>query len=158
MRYDPAPLSSLREFSCLKKFESNMLSWSDILFTQFEWESEENRLWEQDLINNVPLENNTDWLCDRLPPSLETLLIHRLDASLKGDIWDPRQLHHLVRNRHETLPNLKYIGFVRTWRPLTDHDAIVLPLLVQNANVNDDGFHFDIITRKDYERTYKRVF
>jgi hypothetical protein len=158
MNYDPVPLSSLREFSCLKRFDGNMGNWSDILLPRFGLESEKNRLWEQDLMDKVPLKNNTDKLCDRLPPSLETLLIHRVDTSEKGEIWDPRQLHHLVRNRHETLPNLKHIGFVSTGLPLTDHDIIVIPPLVQYANNNDDGFHVDIITPKDYERTYQIVF
>jgi hypothetical protein len=154
---DLEPLPSLRAFTQLRKLDTTMLTLSDIFLGPDDddaWEAFETRLEKC-----VPLDGTAEKLRDRLPLSIEHLVLHCPDYPARGE-WDYRQLTDVVSQGRELLPNLKLIEVVDCGR---DWSVNLYPRLKQllsqiSARNQEESIYFDFLTQERYLTINHTVF
>lgn len=148
---------SLREFTALKSFNTNIGTWGDLLFAPAELDNHDmpDRLYE---LNITLLNDDDEKLIDRLPPDLTSRVIQQLEFMVGHEAWDFRQLEHLIAKRHERLPRLRSIVYVEWEDGYFEAPFEPFRFIIERANNNNDGFVFTISSLYDHRRAYLSAF
>lgn len=136
-----APLGTLPTlcgFSRLTGIDVDLAAWSDILLGPLE---EDLAAYDHLFLTFLaqldaqdPLEETTEKLRDRLPPSLTHLTLREYDDTSDEMHWDYRQVEHLVLERGAVLPNLKLVEVVKVAMEIP-----IYPRLVELARTTMNG-------------------
>ena len=109
---DHPELLALRDFTSLRKLDSNRAAWAEIMLEPQAENGGFGGLWNE-RVDEEPLHEKSVKLCEQLPSSLTTLILRENDnRPIRSWEWDFRQLDHLVKTRHATLPNLKRVHYI----------------------------------------------